>query len=119
MLQPATPMLYVRDVRAAIDYYPKLGFEVVETDEQWQGPGVVHWAKLAWGNARVMVASGGSGTPVCDVTLYFACDDLDAVYQQVRAHVDVTHEPKRQHYGVRDFWCTDRFGFQLAFGEPV
>ena len=53
-------------------------------------------------------------------TLIFATDDVDAVYEQLRAAgVEMTQEPTDQPYGVRDFGARDPFGNDFRFSETT
>jgi catechol 2,3-dioxygenase-like lactoylglutathione lyase family enzyme len=48
----------------------------------------------------------------------FACDDVDAVFERVRASgAEVIQEPIDQHYGVRDCAFRDPSGTLLRFNQ--
>lgn len=111
-------MLNVTDVRASVDWYTKLGFEVVRTDESADCP--LRWASLRYGAADLMLNAGGSPEAGRrDVSLWFATDDVDALHAELAARVEVMGPPVDQWYGIREFGVRDPDGFELMFSQPL
>ncbi|MEM7056774.1 MAG: VOC family protein [Pseudomonadota bacterium] len=115
-LTSLTPILRVTDIREAIAYYNQLGFETLETDEQYHGEGNLYWAMLKCGEVGLMLNIDGTSDLKTDQTNYLGVDDVDAFHDQIKDLVEVTEPLKDQFYGVRDFWFTDRFGFKWGAG---
>lgn len=118
------PVLLVRDVRAAADYFrDKLGFQY---DRLWGDPPdfcMVHRDGLT-----VMVSQVPAGTQIVPNwqvvekmwDAYFWVDDVEALYeeyQQSGATIDYSLHLKP--YGVEEFGVQDLDGHDIAFGQVV
>lgn len=53
-----------------------------------------------------------------DTCLYFACTDVDAAYQHLRANGLDVKEPKVAPYGMKQLYVSDRDGYALCFQWP-
>jgi uncharacterized glyoxalase superfamily protein PhnB len=111
-------MLQVPDIRATVDWYVALGFQVLGTADD---DGELTWAMLAFGDGRVMFNCGGraSDAPRRDADLYLEVDDVDAVFASLPAGVDVFEGLHDTFYGMREFIVRDNNGFWLTFGQRV
>ncbi|MEM7188796.1 MAG: VOC family protein [Pseudomonadota bacterium] len=118
-LTSLTPILRVHDIRAAIAYYNQLGFQTLETDEQYHGEGNLYWAMLKRGEVGIMLNIDGTPDEKTDHTGFLGVDDVDAFYEEIEDFVTVTEPLTDQFYGVRDFWFTDRFGFKWGAGQRM
>jgi catechol 2,3-dioxygenase-like lactoylglutathione lyase family enzyme len=121
-LVTVAPEFFVRDVRAAVEFYvEKLGFVVLRENDVF--------AVIALGQAHVLLAhesiapegslpepsARGSGLNVRIVV-----DDVDAVYERAKARgVSIIHDIADRSYGLRDFILADPDGFMLRFAAPV
>lgn len=115
-----TVMLNVPDVKTAMAWYADLGFEVLDTDERFQGPGHVNWAYLRHGDADLMLNAGGvAADDKPDQSLYIRVDDVDTLFAAVKDKATVIDPLKDQDYGMRDFWIRDLNGFRLGFGRAI
>jgi uncharacterized glyoxalase superfamily protein PhnB len=84
------PLAYVRNVRRAIEFYRKLGFEVGNTHPLEGGSEPV-WAWLRSGAAQLMLAAATEPVEPQKqaVLFYLYCDDVAAFREQLlRAGVD-------------------------------
>ena len=108
-------MIHVPDVRAAMEWYRSVGFEVIRTNEC---DGVLDWALLSFGDGRVMFNAGGKLTSDDrrDVDLYVNTDNVDALYARLEGRVDVRKQPYDTFYGTREFIVRDPNGFWVTFG---
>lgn len=102
-------------------YRDVLGFEIVQqTDHDW-------WAMLRLGEASLMLntAYENAARPAepdpqrvaahQDVSLYFDFDDLDALYQHLKANGCDVRPPGDTTYGLRQLTVRDPDGYELCF----
>jgi hypothetical protein len=76
MSQTVVPMIHVPDVGATIGWYTSIGFTLVREGEN---DGEIVWAKLSFGNSKVMLDAGGkpSTEHLREVDLYITTDNVD------------------------------------------
>lgn len=119
MLQAATPMIHVPDVRAAAAWYAALGCAVLETHDD--GRGGLSFAILGISNTRIMLNQGGrpSGARRREVDLYIDADDVDRLHAELRNRVEIVKEPHDTHYGMRELIIRDLNRFWITFGQPL
>ena len=120
----ATVMLGVPDPGRSTAWWQMAGFELVQTDGEWQEDGRVRWAYLKRGDASLMLTTGVTGAALtAPVQLFFRVGDADAVWGELRntfgPGLDVDEPPSDRHYGMRDFWIRDGDGFQIGFGHMI
>lgn len=111
-------MVHVPDIRAAIDWYRSVGFEVIGTHEDG---GVIDWAMLSFGDGIIMFNVGGqpSAAHRREVDLYVQTERIDDLYQQLRERVEVVEEPHDTEYGMREFIVRDLNRFWITFGQEM
>ena len=73
MSQILVPMIHVPDVRATVEWYESIGFEVIATNEE---DGEINWAKLRFGGSELMLNAGGKASAAerREVDLYVAAE---------------------------------------------
>jgi catechol 2,3-dioxygenase-like lactoylglutathione lyase family enzyme len=105
------PYAHVADVARSIAFYERLGLEVVGTHEP---DGVLAWAHLANGDARIMLARAGGEIEADDQAVLFYCwtDDVQAVAEEFGKRV--THPFYMPRGEVR---LTDPDGYVVLVGE--
>ncbi len=118
-LKSVTPMLNVADIDEAIAFYTTWGFEVQGTDADLQEDGKIYWAMLSHGDAGIMLTAGGDRTPKQGQTNYLAVSDVDAFHDRIKDMVEITDPLADRHYGVRDAWFRDPFGFHWGAGQNL
>jgi len=123
-LQTVAPVLLVRDVVAAADYYrDRLGFTY---ERFWGEP--FDFCMVNRDDLTVMLSQVPAGTkivPNWQVVgqmwgAYFWVNDVESLYeeyQQSGATIDYTLNLKP--YGVKEFGIQDIDGHDIAFGEVV
>jgi len=118
MMRRVTPMIHVPDVRATIDWYKSLDFNVVNANED---NGKIDWAMLSFGDSAVMFNAGGQNTTSDrrDVDLYVHTDNVSDLYERLRERVEVREELHDTFYGMREFIIRDLNGFWVTFGQEV
>ena len=119
MPRSLTPMIHVPDVTATAAWYQALGFTLVATHACEGEP--MDWARLAFGDGAVMFSLGGrpSDAHRREVDLYLEVDDLDALYDRVKAMAEVFEAPHDTEYGMREFIVRDLNRFWITFGQPA
>lgn len=108
------PVLAVRDVAAAIDFYTaKLGFSCAFAEGH-----PPHFAGLNLGHVQIFLTRGTPGSPDCGA--YFVVTGADALYALHRANgVEVAEEIGDRDYQLRDYAVRDLEGYRLSFGERL
>lgn len=117
MAQRVVPMIHVPDVRAAVDWYQKIGFTA--TDTYSDGGDSLSFALLSFGSTEVMFNEGGlpSTQHRREVDLYVYADNLDDLYRRLKDRVDVVEGLHDTFYGMREFIIRDLNGFWITFGQ--
>jgi catechol 2,3-dioxygenase-like lactoylglutathione lyase family enzyme len=110
------PLLRVRDVTKAVDFYTtRLGFTLGFT---WPEGGVPTMAGVNLGDVEVFL---GQGTPNPDgSSVSFVVGNADDLCEAQRANgVEIIDEPADRPYGLRDYSARDLNGYQLSFGHYI
>jgi uncharacterized glyoxalase superfamily protein PhnB len=112
-----TPTLYTRDIRGSVDFYVNtLGFE----RDGPVGGGVAFVRRdavaimFAWPNVHMPFE-----TPVMTGALYIHCENVDAIWEQVKDAARVCYPVEDFDYGMREFAIFDNNGYLLQFGEEI
>ncbi|MEZ6197599.1 MAG: VOC family protein [Planctomycetota bacterium] len=107
------PILPVRDMSAAVEFYEKLGFELVKRVDAW------NWAMLARGEARIMVDQSTNPHPGTRRTgvIYLYASDLIAFHREATARGLELPEPEPTFYGMIEIRIEDPDGNRLWIGE--
>ena len=118
MTRRCVPMIHVPDVRATVDWYLTIGFDV--TDTYSDAAGGLSFAIMSFGDSQVMFNNGGhSGAEHRDVDLYLYTTRVDEIFASLRERVEVIQEPHDRFYGMREVIVRDLNGFCITFGEPT
>lgn len=117
-LEALTPMLWVPDLRKAVDFYANvLGFTCGEYSEEWQ------WAALHRDSVEIMMAVPNEHTPYSGPAftggLYIKVDDVDGLWESLKDKTEVVYPIENFEYGMREFAIRDNNGFMLQFGKEV
>ena len=118
MAQKIVPMIHVPDVKATMDWYASIGFNIVRSNEE---DGRVDWALLTFGNSELMLSLGGKPSTSFrrEVDLYTHVENVDGLFLQLKDKVEVVEEPHDTFYGMREFIIRDLNRFWITFGQPV
>jgi uncharacterized glyoxalase superfamily protein PhnB len=119
MPKRVVPMIHVPNVRATVEWYKLLGFEVRDTYDD--GGDGLSFAVMSFGDARVMFNSGGrpSDQRRREVDLYVYCDNVDALFESLKDRVEVLETPHDKFYGMREFIIRDLNRFWVTFGQQL
>ena len=111
-------MIHVPDVRATVEWYESIGFNVVavygnETENGYS------FAIVSFGSGQVMFSQDGetSDKRRREVDLYVYTDDVDEVYERLKDRVDVVEGPHNTFYGMREVIIRDFNRFWITFGQ--
>jgi uncharacterized glyoxalase superfamily protein PhnB len=112
------PMIHVSDVRATVNWYQEIGFNVVATycDETGEG---LSFAIVSFGASEVMFNQDGetSTSHRREVDLYVYTDDVDDLYERLKDRVDVVEPPHDTFYGMHEVIIRDFNRFWITFGQ--
>ncbi len=124
-----TAHLGVFDMPTSVAFYRDLlGFVIIN---QTQPGDDFDWGMLRLGSADIMLntAYDRGMRPAkpdahriaahADTILYFACPDVDAVYDHVRASGIRAEPPSVAWYGMRQLYMNDPDGYTLCFQCPA
>lgn len=126
-----TPLLQVFDMPESLDFYRKLGFEVVSASPEVETPEgrFSHWMWLRAGDIDLMLntAHDSGERPAQpdsarraahgDTTLFIGVHDLDAVHASlVQAGLN-PGLPEMQNYGLRRFSLRDPDHYSVVFQD--
>lgn len=113
-----TPILESKDVPATIAWYRTAGFEVREAFPDERRRRCARW--LARRGLRFL---GGEetpwpGPPGLTGTIYLYPESVDAVYEEIREHVEPAWGPEDREWRARELGLQDPDGHVLTFTEP-
>ena len=111
-------MIHVPDVRATVDWYKEIGFEVVATYGDDTGEGL-SFAVVSFGSSQVMFNEGGEPSDARrrEVDLYVYTDEVDKLYERLKDRVDVFEAPHDTFYGMHELIIRDLNRFWITFGQ--
>ncbi len=114
-----TPMFAVRDPKASIAWFEKLGFTSLGAATTPDGT-IMH-AELVRGPSRIMIgpAQGEVGAP--GLELYMRLDDgIGGFYSSVRAAgVTIVEHLRDQFWGDRTFTVMHPDGYRIMFAQTI
>jgi uncharacterized glyoxalase superfamily protein PhnB len=117
-LEALTPMLRTKDLQGSVDFYKDiLGFECGALSTK-RG-----WASLSRDGVTIMLALPNAPEPFEQPpftgSLYLRCDDVDAMWEQVKDRAKVCYSVEDFEYGMREFAIHDNNGYLLQFGQEI
>ena len=118
MSKRAVPMIHVPDVRATVDWYKDIGFEVVATYADDPGE-ELSFAIVAFGESQVMFNEDGEPSTKHrrEVDLYVYTDEVDELYERLKDRVEVVEGPHDTFYGMHEVVIRDLNRFWITFGQ--
>lgn len=116
--QTMAPMIHVPDVRATVEWYKSIGFQVRGTYEDCDE---MSWASVTYGGSEVMFNTGGRASDAerREVDLYIRTDGVDILYQSLKDRVEVVVDLYNAFHGMREFIIRDCNRFWITFGQPI
>jgi uncharacterized glyoxalase superfamily protein PhnB len=121
------PNLFVKDIRASIEFYKLLGFQLVVTvPEEARAKGDLVWAMMVCGNVNFMFQtfqSLGDTLPQISrqdggsLLLYIKLKNIRDFFESIKDKVQVVHGLEKTFYGATEFSITDINNYLLTFAE--
>ena len=122
-----SPNLMVKNVSKSINFYCNiLGFTLIQTMPENGEP---EWGMVKKDDFFIMFQkeesikqeypelnsqnSGGA------LTFYIKISNIQEFYNEIRSHMNVSHEMHKTFYGADEFAITDPDGFILVFSEDT
>ena len=107
------PMLPVKSMPASVVWYGKLGFSVLDRNDEWR------WAMLACGDCRLMVDQSINTDPKATrmSVLYLYPDDIVAYHAMLRANGVEIPDLETSFYDMIECRITDPDGNRLWIGQ--
>ena len=122
-----SPNLMVKNVNKSIEFYCNiLGFSLIQTVPENGEP---DWGMIEKDGLFIMFQkeesikqeypelnsqnSGGA------LTFYIKISNIQEFYNEIRSHMNVSHEMHNTFYGADEFAITDPDGFILVFSEDT
>jgi predicted enzyme related to lactoylglutathione lyase len=112
-LTSVSPILPVKDLRRALDFYQKvMGFE-----EGWVAGDPPRIASVCREAVELMLREEPATS---QASIYIGVNGVDDYFERVsRAGAKVNYAIADREYGMRDFTIEDSEGNQVAVGEPI
>ena len=113
-------MIHVPDVRATVDWYESIGFDVVARYGNETADGL-SFAIVSFGDGQVMFSQDGeaSNKRRREVDLYVYADDVVEIYSRLKDRVNIVEGPHNTFYGMREVIIRDVNRFWITFGERI
>jgi uncharacterized glyoxalase superfamily protein PhnB len=122
-MESISPNIFVKDIKATIEYYKHLGFEVVMSVPE---EGDLVWAMMSCGNVSFMFQSFeslGSELPAISrqdggsLLLYIQIKEIRQYHDRIMDKVNVIKGLEKTFYGAMEFAIQDLNGYILTFAE--
>ncbi len=133
-IKKLTPMLSVQDMRATIEWYQSIGFELAGS---YGENGQLNWASMRFGDVEIMFVPSSEAwrQQTAGVSVWIRTDQIDALYshlkrkqlEQARAILDGTPRTTTEvrftldlhtaFYGQREFGVIDPNGVHVMFAQ--
>ena len=122
----ASPILGVKEVRKAAEYYRDVfGFSLDPDDGIFQPPGsseavyAIVMRSDVWIHLQIRRSDNPAAPrPPIERDVYVYADDLDALHQEfIGRGATVLSAPGATPYGMREMVVEDLNGYRIAFGE--
>ena len=124
-MENLTPNIFVNNINQTIEYYKKLGFEIVMTVPD--KPEYI-WVMMTCGKVNFMFqtftsladelpdvrrSNGGS------LLLYINIKNLTQYFDSIKDRVEILRGPEKTFYGTIEFSVKDNNGYVLTFAEDA
>jgi uncharacterized glyoxalase superfamily protein PhnB len=123
-LKSMTPNLMVESVNETVEFYKKIGFQIIATVPE---EGKLDWAMLQHGNVMLMLQNRNNMVaeyPSLNdqqrgggLTLFIEVDDVSSIFSEIRETANVIKDLHITFYGMKEFAIEDCNNFILTFAE--
>jgi glyoxylase I family protein len=117
-VQSVWPLLAVDDLPSSLAFWrEQLGFEIVG---QAESDGTMFWCRLARGGASIMLQTadaedGPARERGRGITLYFVCDEIDGLFEELSERGMTVDPPASTDYGMRQLFVPEPNGYLVCF----
>jgi uncharacterized glyoxalase superfamily protein PhnB len=124
-MESLSPNLFVKDIRATIEFYKSLGFNLVMSVPA-EADGNLDWAMVSSGNVTFMFQtfqSLGDTLPMVSrqdggsLLFYIRTRKIRSFFDSIKDKVNVVHGLQKTFYGATEFSITDPNNYLLTFAE--
>ena len=131
-MESLAPNLFVKDIRATIEFYKLLGFNLVMSVPA-EADGNLDWAMVTSGNVTFMFQTfqslgepdpkTGPNLPMVSrqdggsLLFYIRIRNIRSFFDTIKDKVNVVHGLQKTFYGATEFSITDNNNFVLTFAE--
>lgn len=124
-MESLSPNLFVKDIRATIEFYKTLGFQLIMS-VPGEGEGDLVWAMVTSGGVNFMFQtyqSLGSLLPQVSrqdggsLLFYIRHKNIRAFFDNIKDKVTVVNGLEKTFYGATEFSIVDNNNFLLTFAE--
>jgi uncharacterized glyoxalase superfamily protein PhnB len=122
-METISPNIFVKDLKATVEFYKILGFETVTTVPEAGEPIFVMMAcgKITFmfqsfksiENTLPLISRNEGGS----LLLYINVKGIRALYERIKDKVQVLHGLEKAFYGATEFSIRDNNNFMLTFAE--
>jgi ankyrin repeat protein/uncharacterized glyoxalase superfamily protein PhnB len=127
------PMIYVPDVRRALEWYTSIGFKELA---RYEDDGLVNFGMVSFGKAELMLNMHGQRGSQ-GASLWFYTDQVDSLYQLLKSKqmsaaqaalageesidsgIEFEQDIEDMFYGARQFCIRDLNGYELYFIQSI
>ncbi|PWN58518.1 bleomycin resistance protein [Chryseobacterium viscerum] len=112
------PILWTENLDETIAFYMNiLGFTLMDRNDDWQ------WASLRKDEVLIMLSQPNQHENPASIgfsgSFYFNVNDVDALWEDIKAKAKVCYEIETFEWGMREFAVYDNNGYRLQFGQAV
>ena len=129
-IMKSVSMIFVPDVARALDWYTSIGFKEIA---RYGDDGLVNFGMVSLGRGELMLNMHGKKAARHDASLWFYTDQVDAIYQLLKARqlgaaraalagepgddagIEFSQDIEDMFYGARQFCIKDLNGYELYF----
>ena len=124
-MESLAPNLFVRDIRATIEFYKSLGFNLVMSVPA-ESDGNLDWAMVSSGNVTFMFQTfqslGDTLPMICrqdggSLLFYIRIRNIRLFFESIKDKVTVVHGLQKTFYGATEFSIADPNNYLLTFAE--
>jgi uncharacterized glyoxalase superfamily protein PhnB len=127
------PMIYVPDVRRALEWYASIGFKELA---RYEDDGLVNFGMVSFGKAELMLNMHGQ-RGAQGASLWFYTDQVDSLYELLKSRqmsaaqaslageggidggIEFEQDIENMFYGARQFCIRDPNGYELYFIQSI
>ncbi len=120
MIRELWPLLEVRDIRRSVAFYRvQLGFTLVGRDAESEDD--MHWCRLVRDSASIMLQQVDNPAAGAHrgISLYFVCDDADALHAELTSRGLALNPPSHAYYGMKQLYVPEPDGHTICFESPT